>query len=60
MKPTQEAVNLFLDDLRLSGTTNMFGAVPYIRAEYPNLTAKEASGMLTEWMRTFAERSGQV
>ena len=47
---------VFLDELRESGETNMFGAVPYLIGEFPNLTRKEASFILTCWMKTFAER----
>jgi len=53
--PTQDEVNLFLDDLRQSGVTNMFGAAPYLRREF-DLRQQEASDMLIEWMRTFGER----
>lgn len=42
----------FLDALRESGVTNMFGARPYIQEEF-DLEAKEASAILVEWMRTF-------
>lgn len=46
----------YLDKLRESGITNMFGAVPYIQIEFPELTVKEASDLLVKWMRTFGER----
>lgn len=42
----------YLDDLRTSGQTNMFGAVPYIEAAFP-LTRAEAKELLTYWMQTF-------
>jgi len=52
----KEEYFLFLDDLRESGVTNMFGAVPYLTINYPNLTEKEARDILKEWMETFSER----
>jgi hypothetical protein len=38
----------FLDELRASGRTNMYGAVPYILAEFP-MTRREAEHLLTKW-----------
>jgi hypothetical protein len=46
----------FLDDLRDSGVTNMFGARPYIQEEYSELSSSEAGDLLTKWMSTFEER----
>ena len=46
----------YLDALRESGDTNMFGARPYLMEAYPELTAAEASGILMSWMKTFGER----
>jgi len=46
----------YLDVLRESGATNMFGAAPYLQDEYPDLTRDEARQVLTYWMRTFSER----
>lgn len=46
----------YLDELRESGETNMFGARPYLMAEYPELEQKEAAEILTYWMKTFSER----
>lgn len=46
----------FLDDLRESGVTNMFGATPYLRKAFKGLSEKEARSILTEWMKTFSER----
>lgn len=42
----------YLDDLRESGETNMFGASPYLQDEF-GLTKQEARAILSEWMRTF-------
>jgi hypothetical protein len=49
----------YLDMLRLSGVTNMFGAVPYLTDEFPDLDKRGARVVLTEWMRTFSERHGK-
>ena len=46
----------YLDALRESGDTNMFGAVPFLEDAYPELTRKEASEILVYWMETFSER----
>lgn len=45
----------FLDELRESGETNMFGAAPYLREEFPDLSKQEARDIVAEWMRTFKE-----
>lgn len=46
----------YLDELRETGVTNMYGAVPYLMYEYPLLTQEQARGVLSYWMRTFSER----
>lgn len=46
----------FLDDLRESGITNMYGAVPYLVQEFPELSKEEAKKILLSWMETFSER----
>jgi|SanBayMetagenome_1026888.scaffolds.fasta_scaffold242434_2 hypothetical protein len=51
----QEQVNYFLDELRESGATNMFGAVPYIVEEF-GFSRQEAQKFLVNWMQTFEER----
>lgn len=45
----------FLDDLRESGETNMFGARPYLMEEFPDLDAKQASSVLSYWMKSFGK-----
>lgn len=45
----------FLDALRESGATNMFGAGPYL-VEAFDVTRAESRKILAHWMRTFAER----
>lgn len=48
----------FLDELRESGVTNMFGAVTYLRQEFPELRndPKKAAEILRTWMDTYADR----
>lgn len=43
----------FLDQLRDSGETNMFGATPYLRGAFPSMSRDDATQVLTAWMRTF-------
>ena len=56
--PTQNEVNIFLDIVRSSGVTNMFGAGSYIQ-EHFGVSKYEARDFLSEWMRTFSERSAK-
>jgi len=51
---TQEQLE-YLDQLRETGRINMFGARPYLQAEF-TLDQDTASRVLSEWMRTFSER----
>lgn len=46
---------VYLDELRESGETNMYGARPYVAREF-NLPLNEAGKVLTYWMKTFSER----
>ena len=46
----------YLDDLRDSGETNMFGAAPYLKREFPDLTRNDARDIVLYWMATFDER----
>lgn len=48
----QRLHKLFLDRLRASGTTNMFGAERYLAAEF-EITTHEAREIVLEWMQTF-------
>jgi hypothetical protein len=45
----------FLDALRESGQTNMFGAAPYI-ADLFEIPMQQARIILTYWMQTFGNR----
>lgn len=42
----------FLDELRESAETNMFGAAPYLQEEF-GLDKKEAREILFQWMKSF-------
>ena len=53
---TTEEMFEFLDDLRDSGITNMFGAGPYLREEFPHLDRDTARDVVVLWMKTFSER----
>ena len=46
--PTMEYY-IFLNRLRESGATNMFGAAPYLQNTF-DLDRKTASNVLTDWM----------
>lgn len=46
----------YLDGLRESGITNMFGARPYLMEAFPDLKKNEAATILQYWMHTFSAR----
>ena len=43
---------LYLEDLRKSGITNMYGAAPYL-ADAFSLDIKEAREILSDWMTNY-------
>ena len=43
----------YLDAVRLSGVTNMFGAAPYLVYEFPELDKRKARAVLQYWMVNF-------
>lgn len=49
----------YLDDLRESGETNMFGARPYLVQEF-ELKPNVAGQVLSEWMATFSARAAMA
>ena len=51
--PTMEHY-IFLNRLRESGVTNMFGATPYLQNTF-GLDRKTASNVLTDWMAWVSE-----
>lgn len=49
----------YLDELRDSGVTNMFGAAPYLDRAF-GMGIVDARQILTDWMAIFSARSGDV
>ncbi len=47
-------MHTFLNDLRDSGVTNMFGAAPYLQKEF-GIDQKSAREVLANWMQSFSE-----
>ena len=45
----------YLDKLRESGNTNMFGARPWLMSKFPELSGQEAVEVLGYWMESFGE-----
>jgi hypothetical protein len=52
---TKEDYFEYLDELRESGVTNMFGASPYLVRDF-GVSKKESINLLSEWMETFSDR----
>lgn len=53
-----EEVHLkYLDRLRESGVTNMWGATPYVAEMFPKLTREQALKVLIYWMSSFKRRN---
>lgn len=50
---------VFLDDLRESGVTNMFGATSWLVDKF-NVEEKTAREILSYWMKTFGVRHPKV
>lgn len=55
MNVSKEEVFVYLDELRESGVTNMFGAGPYVEDEF-DVDRRTARSLVVEWMETFDER----
>jgi len=49
----------FLNNLRESGVTNMFGASPYLAEAY-DLKRREAGDVLSAWMKWFPGEDGEL
>ena len=45
----------YLDELRESGVTNMYGAAPYVEADF-DMDIRDARTALSYWMKTFSQR----
>lgn len=54
MKEEQIKYYKYLEMLRRSGVTNMYGARPYLEKEF-NLTKKQSSEILIDWMYNYNE-----
>ena len=52
MTKTTDKYWIYLEDLRRSGVTNMFGAAPYLMREF-GLDQKEAKKVLIDWMKNY-------
>ena len=52
----EQEVFEYLNELRISGITNMFGATPFIEADF-GVTRKEATRLLSLWMENFNEEA---
>ena len=50
---------VFLNQLRKSGRTNMFGATPFIEDEF-GMDRRDARGVLMEWMKWTEENDDNV
>ncbi len=51
----------YLDRLRQSGETNMFGAVPYLQKQFFELAAdrEKAAQVLQAWMDSHRDKEGE-
>ena len=47
----------YLDSLRESGITNMFGARPYVQQAFPGWGPEKAGKVLATWMKTFSNET---
>ena len=45
----------YLDELRKSGETNMWGASAYLMVAYPELSKDQAGEVLIYWIKTFGK-----
>ena len=48
----ENEIFLYLDELRQSGETNMFGAVPYLVERF-EMSKEKARDMLSLWMKSY-------
>ena len=51
----EQEVLEYLNMLRITGVTNMFGATPYIEDEF-GLDKKESRRLLSLWMKNFNDK----
>lgn len=52
----------YLDALRESGVTNVYGAVPYLQQEFPELSYDYAQAVyvLREWINSHRQKGGDA
>lgn len=43
---------IFLEELRRSGVTNMYGSAPYVEREF-GVSHKEAIKIVSDWMKNY-------
>jgi len=55
----EDDVFVYLDRLRESGVTNMFGAGPYVEEVF-DLKRRVAGDLVIKWMTTFEDRHPNV
>jgi hypothetical protein len=55
LKLNQDDVFRYLESLRKSGVTNMWGAVPYLERDM-ECSHEEASHWLLTWIKSFEEK----
>ena len=48
----------YLDELRESGATNMYGAGAYLTMQFEELDKKKATQILMKWMKEFLKDLG--
>ena len=53
MAKTTNKYWLFLEQLRRSGVTNMYGAVPYLMVDFDELSQDDAKRILIDWMQNY-------
>ena len=44
-----------LEAIRRTGVVNMYGAAPYLRECFPDLSSDEANEILCNWMHNYTE-----
>ncbi len=52
MAKTKNKYWIYLENLRKSGVTNMYGAAPYLEKSF-GLSHKEARDVLSDWMKNY-------
>ena len=52
---TTDEILEYLDELRESGETNMYGAAPYVKTEF-EMNVRDARTAVAYWMKTFSQR----